>query len=193
MFKYVLKAGILFASISLACSGALAQEVVHALAGTVTSVDPAAKTITVITDDGSEGTFKDLTDSKTSIEFDKALRAGSTPAAAFKSGRARVVVFYFGDAAVRTAVALKDLGAGPFTVTTGTVVKYEKKQHSFSVKTDAGKDETFETAPATVADNGSGAIEGPKFEADKGNQVRIVSASMNGAPTALFIIVLATS
>ncbi len=45
---------------SLATLSATAQEVVHALCGTVRSIDSSAKTITVSTDDGSEGLFRDF-------------------------------------------------------------------------------------------------------------------------------------
>ena len=48
-FKVYLLVGYFF----LATLAATAQEVVHALIGTVSSINPAAKTITVKTDDGS--------------------------------------------------------------------------------------------------------------------------------------------
>ena len=76
--------------------GGNAQEVVHALAGTVSSIDAAAKTLTVKTDDGSEGLFRAETDSKTSLEFSKDVRAETTPAAKFTRSGAEVIVYYFG-------------------------------------------------------------------------------------------------
>ena len=47
---------------SIAAFAANAQEVVHALAGTVTSINSTDKTITIKTDDGSDGVFKDLSE-----------------------------------------------------------------------------------------------------------------------------------
>jgi hypothetical protein len=178
---------ICFSSASIAVP---AQEVVHALSGTINSVNPADKTITVITDDGSGGTFKDMSNSKTPLEFDKGLRAGATPASAFKDKQGRVVVFYFGEGEIRTAVALRDLGPGPFTVTTGTIASFEKRTHSFSIQDKDGTTQSFKIAPSSIADVGSGATEGLKFEAAKGDQVRVVSTPVNGTATAVFVIVL---
>ena len=190
---WISKTCMLWGCFSLATAAAPAQQVVHALAGTISSINTAAKTITVITDDGSDGTFKDLTDPKTPLQFDKGLRAGSIPATAFKDQQGRVVVYYFGEGDARTAVALHNLGPGPFSVVNGTVDKFEKSARSFSIKTEAGTENSFKIIADTVADIGSGATEGLKFEADKGYQVRVVSANLNGVPTALFVIILATS
>jgi len=187
MFNACLLA-ICFSSASIAVP---AQEVVHALSGTISAVNPADKTITVTTDDGSDGTFKDMTDTKTRLEFDKGLRAGSTPAAAFKDTQGRVVIFYFGEGEIRTAVALRDLGPGPFNVATGSIVSFDKRVHSFSIKDTDGTTQSFKIAPSSIADVGSGATEGLKFEAAKGVQVRVVSSSVNGTPTAMFVVVLA--
>jgi hypothetical protein len=78
--------------------------------GTVNNINLTAKTITVVTDDGSGGTFKAMTNSKTPVEFDKTLRADATAADAFKKNETRVIVYYFGEGDERTAVALRDLG-----------------------------------------------------------------------------------
>lgn len=190
MLRCMVNTGILVGCISLTTVAVTAQEVVHALSGTISTVNSTAKTITVITDDGSGGTFKDMTDSKTPMEFEKGLRAGSTTATAFKDKQGRVIVFYFGDGVVRTAVALRDIGPGPFDVTTGVVTAFDKKTHSFSIKAKAGTEESFKIISRTVADTGSGAAEGFKFEANKGEQVRVVSTNQKGVQTAVFIIIL---
>ena len=82
--------------ISLAAFAANAQEVVHALAGTVSSINPTEQTITIKTDDGSEGLFKDLMKSNVSFDFDRNVRAGSIPASSFTKKGAHVIVYYFG-------------------------------------------------------------------------------------------------
>jgi hypothetical protein len=56
----------------------MAQEMVHPLAGTVSAIDASGKTITVNTDDGSQGLFKDSTNTKVDIDFNKDLRAQTT-------------------------------------------------------------------------------------------------------------------
>ena len=69
--------------LSFASFAASAQEVVHALAGIVTSINPTEKTITINTDDGSVEVFKYMTKSNVALDFEKNLRADSTPADAF--------------------------------------------------------------------------------------------------------------
>lgn len=165
---------------------ALAQEVVHALTGTVSSIDPTDKTITMFLDGGGQGIFKDMTNQKVSMSVDKKLLADTTTPDEFKKSGAYVIVFYFGGIDSRTAVALRSLGAGPFTATTGTVTKFEQ-HHSISVQDKSGATQTFALDADTVAEGMSGAVSGPKFQADKGDHVRIVGGTKNGAPTALFV------
>jgi hypothetical protein len=178
---------VLLGCFSLASVAATAQEVVHALSGTVNNINLNTKTVTIITDDGSGGTFKDLTKTSQPVEFDKVLRADATAADQFKQKGTRVIVFYFGGGDPRTAVALRNLGAGPFTNSTGTVMKFEGHDHLISIKAESGTIETFKIAPETVAETGIGAVEGFKFEPGKGDRVQVISAQTNGSATALFI------
>lgn len=180
--------GIVFAGCvgSFAVSAA-AQEVVHALTGTVSSTDELAKTLTVFQDNGSEGQFKDMTDAKSHIVIDKKVALESASPDSFKKKGAYVIVFYFGDNDDRTAVALKNLGAGPFTSVEGTVVKFEAKQHSISLQDPSGTMQTFKIAQDTVAEGYMGVVDGYKFQPQKGDHVRVVGSTENGASTALFM------
>jgi hypothetical protein len=187
MLGNISRISLLIACLSCASVFATAQQVVHALIGTVNVINPNAKTIIVTTDDGTPGSFEDLTDPKAHIAIDKALRADATPAQSFTTKGASAIVLFFGEGADRTAVALRNLGVGPFTKSTGTVVKFSGKDHSFSVKDDAGNVETFRVTPETVAETRSGAVDGKKFEPGKGDQVRVTSSLVNGSPTALFV------
>lgn len=164
-----------------------AQEVVHALTGTVSSIDSASKTLTVFQDNGTQGQFKDGTGGKTRFSFDKKVAMDTTPADDFKGKGAYVIVFYFGDNDDRTAVALKNLGAGPFSQTEGSVVKFEGKAHMISVKDSSGTVQTFKITDQTVAEGYMGVIEGSKFPAQRGDQVRIVASNESGSPVALFM------
>jgi hypothetical protein len=165
-----------------------AQEVVHALAGTVSSIDAAAKTLTVKTDDGSEGLFKAETDSKTPLEFNKDVRAETTPAAKFTRTGAEVVVYYFGGGFLeRTAAAVQDLGAGPFIKTSGTVSKFDKHHHMVTIKDSLGTEHPFKIDSKTIAETSVGAVEGFKFDPQEGDQVRITGVGSGGDITALFI------
>ncbi|MGA2649137.1 MAG: hypothetical protein ABSF28_01380 [Terracidiphilus sp.] len=178
---------LLIVCLSFASAASRAQQVVHALVGTVNAVNLNAKTIIVTTDDGIPGSFDDLTDSKAHITVDKALRAETTPALSFATKDTSAIVLFYGQGADRTAVALRDIGAGPFTKSTGTVVNFSGKDHSFSVRDDAGNLEVFKLTPETVAETRSGAVDGKKFEPGKGDQVRVTSSLVNGNPTALFV------
>ncbi len=166
---------------------ATAQEVVHALTGTVRSIDPARKTITILTDNGSEGLFKDLTNPKLKIDFDKKLRTDASTIDTFKGAGTYVIVYYFGDDNVRTAVALRNLGSGPFTNNIGTVVKLEGRDRLLLIKDKSGAVESFKITPDTVAETDVGVVDGLKFQPQKDDQVRVVATLVNGTATALFV------
>jgi hypothetical protein len=172
---------------SLSAFAANAQQVVHALAGTVTYINPTNKTIIIITDDGSEGLFKDMTASNVSLNFAKEIRANSTPADAFTTKGAHVIVYYFGDGDERTAVALQDLGGGPLKKISGSVTKFNRHEHLLTITDAAGVSESFHIDPKTVAETAVGAVEGEKFDPGKGEQVRVTATLANGSPEALFI------
>ena len=165
---------------------AVAQEVVHALTGTVGSIDRAAKTITVFLDGGSQGVFNDMTNAKVPLSVDKKLLADATNVDEFKKSGAYAIVFYFGGVDARTAVALRSLGMGPFTATSGTVDGFDAR-HSISIRDDSGAVQTFKLTADTVAEGMAGAVDGLKFQAEKGDHVRVVSATKDGSPTALFV------
>jgi hypothetical protein len=188
MLRGFLRFSILVGCFSLVSLAATAQEVVHALIGNVSAVDSTAKTITVITDNGSEGLFKDMTNSNTKILFDKNVRSDATAAGEFKKSGVRVIVYYFGsDMGTRTAVALRSLGPGPFTKITGTVVKFDNGDHLLSIKDQSGAVTSFKITSDTVVETGMGAREGFSFQPQTGDQVRVNAMQVNGIVTALFI------
>ena len=166
---------------------ATAQEVVHALCGTVRSIDSTAKTISVATDDGSEGLFQDFTKPNVALDFDRKIRAEATAAAAFTKNGVRVIVYYFGNSDVRTAVALQDLGTGPFETTIGTVVKFNRNEHVMTLKNKSGVEVTFHLNPKTVAETAMGAVEGYELDLRVGDQVRVAASPLSGSESALFI------
>ena len=187
MKKGLLRFSILVGFLGLASFAATAQEVVHALVGTVSSINPAAKTITVKTDDGAEGLFKDMIGSKTQIEFDKNVRKDATASEEFKKSGTYVIVYYFGTGNVRTVVALRSLGPGPFTKSSGTVVKFEDREHSISIKEVSGVVKSFKITSNTIAETDGGAIEGLKVRPNNGDLVRVTATAADGSATALLI------
>ena len=184
IFTFCILAGLF----SMVSASAIAQEVVHAMAATVNSVDATAKTVTVTGDeDGTAGTYDELADSKTHLAFDKSLRADSTSAGEFKKSGDRAIVYYYGYGSMRTVVALRDLGTGPFTKSSGTVVKFEGRDHSISIKSDSGSIESFKVESNKVADTRQGAVSGSKYQPAKGTKVQLIVTQVNGSPTAVFI------
>jgi hypothetical protein len=185
--KQFLYVSILVSSLSLLTPGLAAQEMVHALCGTVSSVDPSAKTITLFQDTGSPATFKVMSSSSKRIDFDKKIAGDVTAAKEFQKKGAYVILFYFGINENRTAVALKNLGAGPFSSTSGEVTDWNGHDHKVSIRDKDGATHTFTIGPQTVAETYMGVVNGTKFDIDKGDNVRIVSSRKEASPTVLFI------
>ena len=183
MFRTVLCGCVFAGALGSNTISATAQQVVHALTGTVSSIDDASKTIVLFQDNGSQGEFKDMTNGKAHVAVDKKITLDTTALDSIKKKGAYVIIFYYGDNDDRTAVALKNLGAGPFTAAEGTVVKFESKAHSIALKDSSGTVQTFKITDQTVAEGYMGAVDGYKFQAQKGDQVRVVAT----ADTALFV------
>ena len=187
MLRKLVCIGVLAGLTSFVSLAAAAQEMVHALAGTVSSIDATAKTITVKTDDGSEGLFNDMTDSTTPIEFHPNIRRDATAASEFKSSGVRVIVYYFGYGSIRTAVALRSLGTGPFTLASGTVVNFSNGGRTLSIKDNSGVIKTFNISSDLVVETTTGAGVKTKFQPVTGDPVRVTATMVNGSATALFI------
>jgi hypothetical protein len=170
---------------------ATAQEVVHALIGTITSINSAAKTIGVKSEDGTLSYFKDMLHSHYKIAFDKNSRTDAAAADSFKKTGERAIIYYFGVGDLRTIVALRSLGPGPYVKSVGTVVSFNKRERSLSMTTQTGQDESFEIAADTVVDGEMGAVGGSEFRPAKGDPVRVTAVVVNGSNTALFVSTLA--
>jgi hypothetical protein len=185
--KRYLYVSILASSLSILVPALPAQEIVHALCGTVSSIDPSAKTITLFQDTGSTATFKVMASSSKRISFDRKIAGEVTEATQFQKQGAYVILFYFGINENRTAVALKNLGAGPFSSTTGEVTDWNGHDHKISIHGKDGATHSFTVEPQTVAETYMGVVNGTKVDLDRGDHVRVVSSGKTGSPTALFI------
>jgi len=172
---------------SLVTTIAFAQQRVHAVSGTVTSINPKIGMIEINTDDGSSGHFKWMKHEGISIDFDKDVKAESTDADKFTATGVHVIVYFFGDGEVRTAVALRVLGNGPFENDKGTVVKVNRHDHLIIIKTGSGADQSFRIDPKTVADTTTGVVEGYKLDFDKGDAVQVTATPAGADKTALLI------
>lgn len=186
MRKLFASASLFAGCLVLTPSALPAQEVIHALTGTISAINSTSKTITVFQDNGSRAVFDEMVNHKTAIAFDKRIAAETTAATAFDKEGAYAIIFYFGDNDDRTVVAVKGLGAGPFSSVTGTVTRVDPHAHTISVQ-DAKGEHTFRIDASTIAEGGMGVEAGLKFQVHGGDQVRVVSSTVDGNPTALFL------
>jgi hypothetical protein len=175
MLRKMFKTGALAGWFVFAISGTAAQEVIHAYAGTVNTVDAANRTITVNDEDGYPAIFKDTADAKSSALLNKKLRGGVVSVNSVTERGTHVIVYYFTSGIDRVAVGLRNLGPGPFIDEIGTDVKSEERTIVIRSKSDM------------IAETSVGVIGGLKFQPEKGDQVRITATAANGAPDALFI------
>ena len=165
-----------------------AQEVVHAICGTVRSIDSTNKTITIVTGDGTRALFDEMKKSEVRLDFDKRVRVEATAQESPPKTGDQAIVYYFGRGDRQTAVAVQDLGTGPFKEVSGNVVKFDRRERLLTVKSSLGVEESFHLDPKTVADTPFGVIEGLELDAKDGEEVQVISSSTNGNEMAWFIL-----
>lgn len=163
------------------------QMIVHAVSGTVKSVDSKAKTITVAVDQGDDMQFKIQSGATPALSFDPVLRGDAVDAGKFNGSGDFVVVYFYGFDSDRTAVAVKDFGKRQLEKLTGTVTSYDKHNHAVTVRTTDGKTETLPLDNKAVVDTGMGLESGRKFDPSKGDNVRVTATDSNGKNVAVFI------
>lgn len=120
-----------------------ADEVKHAAAVTVDSIDTAAKTVTVKTADGTKDTFK-----YTSDETVKGVSKGGS-----------FVVHYTGEGADKTATGFDDVGKSGWKGVKGTVVSVDHASKTVVVKAADGTEWTFHASEKCMVETGKGAGE----------------------------------
>ena len=178
---------MLMVALAVFCVRAGAQMAVHAMSGTVKAINPQSNTMDVTVDNGDTSQFKLPSDAKVTLDFDNALRSDSTDASKFQHIGNYVVVYYYGYDNDRTAVAVKDLGAGPLQKVEGTVISFDKHSRTMTVKDDAGKTETFQLAEHLVVDTDMSVEGGRNYDPHKGYHVRVTYTQTGDKNTAVFI------
>lgn len=160
---------------------ASAQMMVHGVTGTVKSVTPSY--LAVVSDESAGPNVFHLADGNhVAVNFGTDLRAGSVDAGKFDKVGDFAVVYYYGYGDQRTALAVKDLGQGPFVKATGTVESYDKHSRKLTLKDDAGKEVALTLPEQVVVDTDGGVDLGKKVSLHKGDRVRVTySAGEPGA------------
>jgi len=165
-----------------------ATAVEHAVAGTVTKVDSAAKTIAVKTADGAEHVFKftEHTTVHAAQDIGHAAKAGAVDSYLAGKKGAQVVVHYTGEGAEKTAVGVDDLGKGTVKASKGTVTGIDRAGHTMTVKTESGAEETYHVAEDATVDTKDGVVKGAEY-AEKGAKVTVHYTVEGGQKVAHFI------
>jgi hypothetical protein len=178
---------LILVALAVFCASASAQMVVHAVSGIVKAINANSNTMDVAVDNGTMSQFKLPTDAKVTLDFDNALRSDSVNASKFEHVGAFVVVYYYGYDDNRTAVAVKDLGAGPYQKIEGTVTAFDKHNRAMTVKDDSGKAESFALDAHLVVDRGTSVDSGRGYSAHKGDHVTVTYTSAADKNSAVFI------
>jgi hypothetical protein len=163
-----------------------AQQIVHAVSGVVTGVDATAQTITLKTNDGSDGLFRYDKSAKPDLIFDKEIRSGTVAPSSFDKVGDHVVAYYYDKGfSSRMLVALKDFGPQGLEHASGTLVK--TGHHDIVLKTDSGALQTFGIARDASAETPSGVVSGSRFSADPGTKVTVRYTDDGGKMVVQFI------
>jgi hypothetical protein len=165
----------------IAASSAIAQDVgkggdvVHAMAGVITKLDSAAKTITLKTVDGTEHVFKYT--AKTSVhaaqEGEKAAKTGTVDTYMAGKEGTHAVIHYTGEGADETAVHVEDLGHDSLQVGHGTVTGVDKAARTVTIKAEDGTESTYHVAKDATIDAEHGVTKGSELIAKKGEKVTV--------------------
>jgi hypothetical protein len=152
---------------------AYAQDAIHAVAGAVTKVDKAAKTLAVKTTDGTEEVFN--YSEHTAVRDS---RAGGHTAKmgvvdTYFSGKegTRVVVRYLGKGAEKTATLVEDFGKDSLKVGRGTVTHVDKATQTVAIKTDNGAAATYKLGAEGVVETDHGVVRASRYAAKEGDKV----------------------
>jgi hypothetical protein len=169
-------------ALALATSLSLAaQDVVHAVDGTVKKVDAGTKTLVVDAKDGTEHTFHYASD--VTVDGAKDTKKGTVDAAHGVEEGSKVAVHYTVVGGKETAHEIDKIGDDGLKTTDGTVSHIDRGAKTIAVKTADGSEETFHMTDRAAKDTGKDIAEG----ADKSAKVTVYYTEKAGVKTAHFV------
>jgi hypothetical protein len=178
----MIKTLALVSSVILSTSLTLAaQDVVHAVDGTVKKVDAGTKTVVVDTKDGTEHTFHYASD--VTVHGAKDTEKGVVDAAHGVTEGSKVAVHYTVDGGKETAHEIDKIGDDGLKTTDGTVDHIDRGTKTIAVKTADGTEQTFRMTDRAAKDTGKDIGEG----ADKSAKVTVYYTEKAGVKTAHFV------
>ena len=163
----------------------LAQELVHAMVGTITGSDSITGSITLQLADRTSASFESKPDLSTHIAFDKTLRNESATVNELPKGTTHVIVYYYG-LSPAIVVAVKDLGKRIESIT-GTIASIDEAEQSITIQPETGQSATCYVSNETTVETPYGAVDGTKYSVRKGEKVNSVCTNVAGKEMAQFI------
>jgi len=158
--KRILAIGLAFL---FGAAALVAQDVVHAVTGTVKKVDAGTKTVVVKAADGTEHTFHFV--ERTSVQGVDAGAAGAKDAFHGLKEGSEVVVHYSTKGTEKTAEEIDHVGKDGLKVSEGTVSKIDRGGKTLVVKTADGAEETYHLTDHAAKDAGKGIAKGSEKSA----------------------------
>jgi hypothetical protein len=158
-----------------------AQDVVHAVEGTVKKVDAGTKTVVVDAKDGTEHTFHYASD--VTVHGAKDTKKGAVDAAHGVEEGSKVAVHYTVEGGKETAHEIDKIGDDGLKATDGTVTHIDRGTKTIAVKTADGTEQTFHMTDRAAKDTGKDIAEG----ADKSAKVTVYYTEKAGVKTAHFV------
>ncbi|MGA3225890.1 MAG: hypothetical protein ABSC65_19140 [Acidobacteriaceae bacterium] len=178
----MIKTLALVSSVILSTSLTLAaQDVVHAVEGTVKKVDAGTKTFVVDAKDGTEHTFHYASD--VTVHGAKDTAKGTVDAAHGVAEGSKVAVHYTVVGGKETAHEVDKIGDDGLKTTDGTVSHIDRGAKTIAVKTADGTEQTFRLTDRAAKDTGKDVAAG----ADKGAKVTVYYTEKAGVKTAHFV------
>jgi hypothetical protein len=158
-----------------------AQDVVHAVEGTVKKVDAGTKTLVVDGKDGTKHTFHYASD--VTVDGAKDAKKGTVDAAHGVEVGSKVAVHYTVVDGKETAHEIDKIGDDGLKATDGTVSHIDWGAKTIAVKTADGSEQTFHMTDRAAKDTGKDIAEG----ADKSAKVTVYYTEKAGVKTAHFV------
>ena len=190
MLKTMMVAGVCLVGMggTVGVKSAGAQQMVHAMTGTVSAADAAQRTFTLKADNGNTMFFQAQGKQEKEVRFDKDLQSQATDAAAASAVGTHVLVFYYGYDTVLTAVGMEKLGDAPVTRVVGPVKDFDKHKHTITLADVPAAAQMVELSAKTVVDTPGGVVAGPRFHPNKGERVGVYTSGSGGGNTVWLVM-----
>ncbi len=170
-----------FAFLLLALASAFGQDVakggdvVHAVAGVITKIDAAAKTIALKTADGTEHVFKytERTTVHAAKKGGEEVKAGAVDTYMAGKEGTHAVIRYTGEGGEKTATHIEDLGKASLQVSEGTITHIDKAARTVTIRTEDGTEDTYHVAQHATIDTAHGITKNSELVGKEGEKVTV--------------------